>query len=183
MNEQLQNGLKLQGITELTPIQKEGIPLILEGKDVVLESCTGSGKTLAFLLPIMTQINYSIKQCQSLIIAPTHELVMQINEQVKLLAKNSELPITSASCIGGANINKQIETLKKVKPHIIVASTGRALELIKAKKLPAHTIRFFVIDEADYLLKNDSRDEVLQIIKSLQKQTQFILLYLLFWKG
>ncbi len=170
INEQLTQGLEKQGITELMPIQSLAYNKILEGNNIVIEACTGSGKTLAYLLPIMHKIEATTKQSQALILAPTHELVIQINEQIKLLSKNSEIGITSTTLIGGANINRQIEILKKTKPHIIVASTGRALELIKNKKLTATTIKMLIIDEADHLLQKDHKDEVMQIVKATSAQ-------------
>ncbi|OON90951.1 MAG: hypothetical protein ATN34_00595 [Epulopiscium sp. Nele67-Bin002] len=175
INERLVEGLKKQNIQTPMPIQVKAIDKILEGKDVVIEACTGSGKTLAYLLPIMHRMNTSVKQCQALILAPTHELVIQINEQIKLLSKNSELNITSTALIGGTNISRQVEILKKTKPNILVASTGRALELIKSKKLPIQSIKTLVIDEADHLLQKDHRSEVMQIIKAARQQAQIIL--------
>ena len=89
---------------------------------------------------------------QALILAPTHELALQIEAQIKLLAENSEIPMTSLSIIGDVNINNQIKKLKEIKPHIIVGSTGRILDLITKKKITAHTIKTIVIDECDNLL-------------------------------
>ncbi len=168
-------GLEKQNISEPTEIQTLAIPQILENKNVLIESCTGSGKTLAFLVPLFEKIDTTKRQNQILIIAPTHELVMQIHDQVKLLIKNSDSQITSISLIGGTNINKQIENLKKNKPHIIVGSAGRVFELIQKKKVTAHTLTSVVIDEADNLLGKNQRKDILGIFKAVMRDTQKIL--------
>ena len=92
---------------------------------------------------------------QTIILAPTHELVMQIDKEIKLLSENSNIPVTSASIIGEVNIKRQIEKLKE-KPHIVVGSAGRIFELIKMKKISAHTIKTIVIDEGDRLLDENN---------------------------
>ena len=134
LNDSIISGLYKQNITIPTHIQNLVIPEILNNKDIIGESHTGSGKTLAFVSPLFQKIDYSKKELQVLILAPTHELVMQIENQVKLLAKNSEIPVTSLAVMGDVNIDKQIKKLKDIKPHIIVGSTGRVLDLIKKKK-------------------------------------------------
>ena len=157
LNTNIIEGLKLQGITSPTEVQKLTIPKALENIDIIAESHTGSGKTLAYLCPIFQKINADKKEMQAIVLAPTHELVMQIDAQIKLLAKNSNMNITSLTIMGESNIEKQIKKLKEVKPHIIVGSAGRVLDLIKKKKITAHTIKTIVMDEADSLLaKNKS---------------------------
>ncbi|KMT22073.1 superfamily II DNA and RNA helicase [Clostridium cylindrosporum DSM 605] len=159
------DALEKQGITEPTEIQHLTIEKILENKDVIAESYTGSGKTLAFLCPIFQKVNSEKREMQVLVLAPTHELVMQIEAQAKLLASNGNLPITSLPIIGDVNIEKQIKKLKEIKPHIIVATPGRALDLMKKKKITAHTIKTIVIDEGDNLLDNTNSGTVKDIIK------------------
>lgn len=176
INEKLVMGLEKQGITVPTDIQSLVIPEALKNKDVIGEAHTGSGKTLAFILPLFEKINTEKREMQALILAPTHELVMQIDTQIKLLAKNSEIPVTSLSIIGDVNIDKQIKKLKDNKPHIIVGSTGRVLDLIKKKKkITAHTIKTIVIDEADNLLDNTSSDMVKDVIKTTMKDRQLMI--------
>ncbi|MDD6794779.1 MAG: DEAD/DEAH box helicase [Clostridiaceae bacterium] len=175
LNDNIIEGLKKQGIAEPTDIQELVIPEALQNKDIIGQSHTGSGKTLAFVTPIFQKIDTSKREMQALILAPTHELVMQIEAQIKLLAKNSELPVTSLSIIGDVNIDKQIKKLKDIKPHIIVGSTGRVLDLIKKKKkITAHTIKTIVIDEADNLLDNTSSAMVKDVIKTTMKDRQLM---------
>lgn len=167
-------GLAKQNITTPTTIQAEAIPVILSRQDVIAQSHTGSGKTLAFVTPLFQMIDSSKREMQVLILAPTHELVMQIDAQIKLLAANSGEPVTSTTIIGGANIEKQIKKLKE-KPHFIVGSAGRILELIKKKKITAHTIKTIVLDEADSLLDNTNTKTIQDIIKTTLRDRQLCL--------
>ena len=176
LNQNIIDGLAKQEIDTPTEIQSLTISGILENKDVIGEAHTGSGKTLAFVAPIFQKIDVTKREMQVLILAPTHELVMQIEAQIKLLALNSEIPVTSMSVIGDVNIDKQIKKLKDVKPHIIVGTTGRVLDLIKKKKkINAQTIKTIVIDEADNLLDNTSSEMVQDIIKTTMRDRQLMI--------
>ena len=167
-------GLNKQNISVPTSIQQEAIPVILNHQDVIAQSHTGSGKTLAFVAPLFEKIDTTKREMQVLILAPTHELVMQIDAQIKLLAVNSEIPVTSTTIIGGANIDKQIKKLKE-KPHIITGSCGRILELIKKKKITAHTLKTIILDEADSLLDNTNTKTIQDIIKTTLRDRQLCL--------
>ncbi|MBO1686199.1 DEAD/DEAH box helicase [Clostridium butyricum] len=167
-------GLKKQGITDPTSIQATAITPAMENKDVIGEAFTGSGKTLAYLLPIFHKINTSKREMQAIVLAPTHELALQIEAQIKLLAENSSVPVTSFSVIGDVNINNQIKKLKEIKPHIIVGSTGRILDLIRKKKITAHTIKTIVIDEGDNLLDPKRAQITKDIIKTTMRDRQLL---------
>lgn len=173
INDALIEGLKKEDITEPTPIQINAIPPALNNRDIIGQSQTGSGKTLAYLLPIFQKVDSSKREMQAIILAPTHELVMQIDKEIKLLAQNSGIPITSTTIIGEVNINRQIEKLRE-KPHIIVGSIGRIFQLIKLKKISAHTVKTIVIDEADILLDPNNVNGVKDIIKTTLKERQLI---------
>ena len=174
LNENIIEGLRLQGITEPTEIQSLSIPEVLENRDVIGEAHTGSGKTLAFVAPLFQKIDTSKREMQCLILAPTHELVMQIESQVKLLAENSKIPVTSLTIIGDVNIDKQIKKIKDIKPHILVGTPGRVLDLMNKKKITAHTLKTLVIDEADNLLDNTSSAFVNDIIKKTLRDRQLL---------
>lgn len=174
LNSNIIEGLKKQGITTPTAIQSASILPALENKDIIGEAFTGSGKTLAYLLPIFHKIDTSKKEMQAIILAPTHELALQIENQIKLLSGNSGFPVTSLSIIGEVNINNQIKKLKEVKPHIIVGSTGRILDLIRKKKITAHTIKTIVIDEGDNLLDPKRAQITKDIIKTTMKDRQLM---------
>jgi superfamily II DNA/RNA helicase len=173
LNSNLIEGLKNQGINEPTPVQVNAIPKALENKDIIGESQTGSGKTLAYLLPIFQKIDPAKRENQALVLAPTHELVMQIDKQVKLLSENSGMQVTSATIIGDVNVERQIVKLRE-KPHIIIGSTGRVFELIKKKKISAHTVKTIVIDEGDRMLDQYNIGGVKDVIKTTMRDRQLM---------
>lgn len=174
INQSIVMALKKQNITTQTGIQETSIPFALENKDIIAEAHTGTGKTLAFLIPIFEKINLEKREMQAIILAPTHELVVQIESQIKLLATNSHMDIKSLSIMGESNIEKQIKKLKEIKPHIIVGSPGRILDLIKKRKITAHTIKTIVLDEADNLLSKNKPTIIKDIIKSTMKDRQLM---------
>lgn len=174
INQSIVMALKKQNITTPTGIQETSIPFALENKDIIAEAHTGTGKTLAFLIPIFEKINLEKREMQAIILAPTHELVVQIESQIKLLATNSHMDIKSLSIMGESNIEKQIKKLKEIKPHIIIGSPGRILDLIKKRKITAHTIKTIVLDEADNLLSKNKPTIIKDIIKSTMKDRQLM---------
>ncbi|MCR1949951.1 DEAD/DEAH box helicase [Clostridium sp. DSM 100503] len=174
INEKIISGLNAMGIKEPTEIQEKIIPLALEKTNLIGQSETGTGKTLAYLLPIIENIDINKKEMQCIILAPTHELAIQINNTINEVKKASGLEITSTPLIGSANIKRQIDNLK-AKPHILVGSSGRILELIRKKKVTAHTIKTIVIDEVDKLLDKNNLPTVKDIIKVTPKLTQVMM--------
>lgn len=167
----LQEALVQQGIERPTEIQIQAIPLLLQGQDVIGQSFTGSGKTLAYLCPLFQKLQLEHRQVQAIILAPTHELVMQIYRQIQLLAENSRLPVKAVSIIGEANINHQISKLKE-KPQIVVGTPGRTLDLIRKKKINCQVVKTIIIDEVDNLLDNTNQQTILNIIKATQRDRQ-----------
>ena len=173
INENIIKGLKTQEIKIPTKIQEKSIPYICENKDVVAESETGSGKTLAYLLPLFQKIDVLKRENQAIILTPTHELAVQVQKVIDTLSKNSNYNITSSVIIGNVNIKRQVEKLKE-KPHIIVGSTGRILELIKMKKISAHTVKTIIIDECDKLLDINNIENTKAVIKTTLRERQIL---------
>jgi len=161
-------------ITEPTEVQEKTIPLSLAGKNILAQSETGTGKTLAYLLPLIQRMEKGKREIQCLILAPTHELIMQIHNTIGEIKRESGLEISSTPLIGSANITRQIDKLKE-KPNILVASPGRALELIRKKKIPSMNIKTIVLDEVDKLLDKKNLPVVKDIFKSTQKQKQVLM--------
>lgn len=174
INHELIEALKKQGITSPTPIQALTFPAFLEGEDLLMESHTGSGKTLAFLLPLFEKIDLEKREMQAIILAPTHELVMQIHEQVTLLAKNSNFSIKSCPIMGEVNIDSQIKKLRD-KPQIIVGTAGRILDLMVKKKITASTIQTIILDEADHLLEQNQASTIKKMLHLLPHNRQICL--------
>lgn len=171
---ELVQALKKQQINKPTEIQEKIIPLVMEKKDVIAQSQTGSGKTLAYLLPIISNLDFNSKSLQAIVLTPTHELALQVERQLKVLIQNSKLPLRTAVIIGSVNIARQIEKLKE-KPHIVVGSYGRILELISKKKMTGHTVKTIVIDEADRMLDEKNIDGVKAVIKTTLKDRQLVM--------
>jgi len=174
LDPRLVEGMKRQGITEPTGIQASTIQLALENRDIVGQSPTGSGKTLAFLLPIFHRIDAGKREMQAIILAPTHELVMQIEKEIRLMSESSGVAVTSTAIIGEVNITRQIEKLRE-KPNIIVGSAGRVLELIKRRKINAQTVKTIVIDEGDRMLDEHNLSTVKDVIKTTLRDRQLML--------
>jgi len=174
LSQPLAAGVGKEGIVTPTDIQTKVIPAALAGKDIVGQSATGTGKTLAYLLPLFQRIEPAKGEVQGLILAPTHELAIQIQRQIERLATNAGVAIASAPLIGGANINRQIDKLKE-RPQIVVGSSGRILELIQKKKINPQTIRTVVLDEADRLLDDQNITAVQAILKTTLKERQVML--------
>ncbi|OLP64285.1 DEAD-box ATP-dependent RNA helicase CshB [Bacillus pumilus] len=167
----IQENFEAAGFEKPTAIQEKTAEWIMEKRDVIAESPTGTGKTLAYVLPLLNKIDATIKHPQVLILAPSRELVMQIFDVVQEFKQGSD--IKAVSLIGGANIKKQQEKLKK-HPNIVVATPGRVQELIKIKKLKMHEVKTVVLDEADQLLVPEHMKTIQAIIKSTLKERQIL---------
>ncbi|MFC4401766.1 DEAD/DEAH box helicase [Gracilibacillus xinjiangensis] len=167
----LQTAWDKSGFEKLTAIQLHTARFIIEGRDIIAESPTGSGKTLAYLLPLLQQIDSTQKNTQVVILASSHELVMQINQEVQDWSRDSG--IGSATLIGGANVKRQIEKLKK-KPQIVIGTPGRMNELINQKKLKMHQVKTIVLDEADQLLVPEHISTIEKIVKSTLSDRQVL---------
>lgn len=167
----LQEAWEKAGFKQAMPVQEEAIPLLLNGRDVIAESPTGTGKTLAYVLPMLNQIDPKRGQVQAVVMASSRELIMQIQEEIRTFGGGE---ITSAGMIGGANIKRQTDRLKK-PPHIVCGTPGRLLELIQMKKLKMHEVKLIVLDEGDELFTTALAEPVQAIIKTTQKERQLAL--------
>ncbi|WP_332634257.1 DEAD/DEAH box helicase [Halalkalibacter flavus] len=169
----LVDALKNIGVTDPTDIQAKMIPEALEGQSLIARSQTGTGKTLAFLLPALAKIEKDKKGLQVVVLAPTQELAMQVHEVAKSLTKEESIEI--GAFIGGANIKRQVEKLKKQKPQLAIGTPGRLLELIEIKKLKLHEVKVVAVDEADRMMaERPSWEATMQIAKRAGRETQFL---------
>lgn len=165
--------LEKQQISQPTPIQSAALPVLLAGRDAYLHAETGTGKTLAYLLPIFSRLDIEQAATQAVIVAPTHELALQIHRQCCDLAQNAGWPVRSLLLIGGTSTERQIDKLKK-KPHVVVGSPGRIAELLSRGKLKAQHVRSIVIDEADRLMSDESSVAIRAIIQAAPRTRQLI---------
>lgn len=132
----------------MTPIQDKSIPHILDGKDIVGLANTGTGKTAAFLIPLINKIALN-KDEQVIILTPTRELAIQIEEELRLFVRG--MCIFSTICVGGAPIYQQISRLRR-QNHFVIGTPGRVMDLIKRNVLKLDTFNTIVLDEADRML-------------------------------
>lgn len=168
----LQEAWEKSGFQAPTSIQNTSIPIIIDGRDVIGESPTGTGKTLAYLVPLLNNIDPNLQSLQAVVLASSQELVMQVYQEYQKWSEGSG--IRGTSIIGGANLKRQLEKLKK-RPHVIFATPGRLLELIKQKKVKMHEVKMVVLDEGDQLLIPEHLNTVQHIVKSTMSDRQVVL--------
>jgi ATP-dependent RNA helicase RhlE len=158
------------GYTEPTPIQSAAIPVILKHRDLIGIAQTGTGKTAAFTLPILSLLAAApSKGIRALVIAPTRELVVQIEENVRAYAKH--LPLTVATIFGGVSEKPQIKALEH-GADIVIATPGRLLDIIRGREKAFAHIGFLVLDEADRMLDMGFVPAIRQIVKLLPRKRQ-----------
>jgi ATP-dependent RNA helicase RhlE len=163
------------GYTEPTPIQTAAIPPIIAGHDLIGIAQTGTGKTAAFTLPILTKLAAQPSQRRGtkvLVIAPTRELVVQIEENVKAYAKH--LPLTVATVFGGVGEQPQIRALRS-GTDVVIACPGRLLDLIGQRCADFSQLKFLVLDEADRMLDMGFLPDIRRIVQQLPKQRQTLM--------
>lgn len=148
LHEALKQNITSLGYSNPTPIQLQAINPILEGRDVIGLASTGTGKTAAFLIPLIQKI-YLNRNLKALVIVPTRELALQINEEFKSLSRNMKL--FSAFIIGGSNMHRQIQDLRR-NPHIVIATPGRLKDLIERKAIYLEDYSHIVLDEVDLMV-------------------------------
>ena len=152
------------GFDTPTDIQSQAIPQLLQGdSDFIGLAQTGTGKTAAFGLPLLDHLDATDDSVQALILAPTRELGQQIAEQIDLFAKHLK-GIKSVAVYGGANISTQISQLKRPR-HVVIATPGRLIDLVKRKALKLDQIKYLVLDEADEMLNMGFKDELDTILE------------------
>lgn len=160
------------GFDEPTPIQKQAIPIVLEGGDVIATAETGTGKTAAFLLPIIQKLEASKRPGTSvLVLSPTRELANQTDKACRELAPKH---IQSVSIIGGTGYNAQIAALKR-RPQFLIATPGRLVDYMEQGLVDLSTVTTLVLDEADRMLDMGFLPVMKRIVKSLpaKRQTLF----------
>ena len=160
-------------ITIPTKVQEKSIPFILNNtKDVVVLAKTGTGKTAAFGLPLLQLIDAKSTKIQALILAPTRELGQQIYTNLISFSSESQQTTITSIC-GGVPIKPQIERLKETT-HIVVATPGRLVDLVKRDAINIKDIKYFILDEADEMV-NALKEEVDEIIKEIPKSRRTLL--------
>jgi ATP-dependent RNA helicase DeaD len=153
------------GFENPTPIQEKAIPILLDGRsDFVGLAQTGTGKTAAYGLPLLELIEPEVRTPQALILSPTRELGIQIADDLKLFSKNI-LNLSVVNVYGGASIEEQIRKLRR-GAHVIVATPGRLLDLIRRKAVNLSAVEYLILDEADEMLNMGFKEDIDSILSS-----------------
>lgn len=165
---QLQNNLRARNYLTPTPIQDQSIEYIINGKDLIGLANTGTGKTAAFLLPMINKCFHNRNQ-KVLIVAPTRELAIQIDDEFKKFA--SSLGLYSIVCVGGTPIFKQIGGLRR-NPHFVIGTPGRLKDLKERRALSFSVFQNVILDEIDRMLDMGFVEEIKKILIEMPKNRQ-----------
>src|SRR5256885_6825995 len=190
LSPQILQAVRDAGYTEPTPIQIAAIPLILAGHDVIGIAQTGTGKTAAFVLPILMKLaesrqtvarhgeltanpqKHNVHRLRALVVAPTRELVVQIEENVRAYAKH--VPLRMATVFGGVSERPQIEALRS-GVDLVVATPGRLIDLMEQRAANLSGVEFVVLDEADRMLDMGFLPPIRRIMKALPRKRQTLM--------
>lgn len=172
IKENIKKGLESIGFNEMMPIQEQTIPVILSGKNIIGEAETGTGKTASFVVPLLNNIDFSSKNIECLIVTPTRELAMQIVTEIEKIGKY--LKPSYATLVGGMSIRDQVRDLNN-KPAIVVGTLGRINDHLRSKKLDFKNVKYFVLDEADEMLKEGFKEDITIINNQIPTNKQTLL--------
>ena len=162
--------LKKLNFSTPTPIQKQSIPIAVEGKDVMGIAQTGTGKTLAFGIPLIQQVLKT--NGLALVIVPTRELATQVNDSLEKVG--TPLGLRTATLIGGEAIHFQLRRLQR-KPHVIIGTPGRIIDHLEQKTVSLSHVRILVLDEADRMLDMGFAPQLKRILPLLPHERQTML--------
>ncbi|HJB57174.1 MAG TPA: DEAD/DEAH box helicase [Candidatus Flavonifractor intestinipullorum] len=166
LSEALMKAVDKKGYVEATPIQAGAIPYFMDWKDVIAKAPTGTGKTFAFGIPMVEHIDTASESVQGLILAPTRELAIQIQEELRDLCAFKE-GVRVVCLYGGQDIGKQINQLKK-RPQIVVATPGRLMDHMKRRTVRLDKVETVVLDEADRMLDMGFIRDVTRILDQIK---------------
>ncbi len=173
LSKEMLHNLNEIGYKEMTPIQAESLPYILDGKDVIAQAKTGSGKTAAFGIGLLTKLEVKKFRVQSLILCPTRELADQVAKELRLLARATHNVKILTLC-GGAAFGPQLGSLRH-GAHIIVGTPGRILKHLKKETLSLEHLDMLVLDEADRMLDMGFSEEINEVLSFTKKRKQTLL--------
>ena len=162
-----------EGYAQPTTVQAQTIPLVLEGRDVIVGAQTGTGKTAAFALPLLQSLAArpapGQRRVRALVLTPTRELAAQVEESIRVYGRY--LPLRSAVVFGGVNINAQIQTLRR-GVDVLVATPGRLLDHIRGRSVDLSHVEILVLDEADRMLDMGFIHDIRRVLATLPKKRQ-----------
>ncbi|MCW8953463.1 MAG: DEAD/DEAH box helicase [Sulfurimonas sp.] len=178
LSAKIQNALKKSGYTKPTPVQEKVIPLVLEHKDVMAMAQTGSGKSASFVLPILELWSKNIGEgkakIKALVLTPTRELTLQVADAFNTFGADLDRKPKVVSVIGGESIGDQIYAIQQ-GCDILVATSGRLLDVFTKKQMNLSHLDFFVLDEADKMLNLGFSEELEVILQEIPSKRQNLL--------
>ncbi len=172
IQESLKRAISNMGFEEMTPIQRQAIPIALDGRDLIGQAQTGTGKTAAFGIPMVEKSRVELQDIQGIVLAPTRELAVQVAEELNRIGQFKG--IRTLPVYGGQDINRQIRALKK-KPHFIVGTPGRLMDHMRRKTIRLDHVEIVVLDEADEMLNMGFIEDVETILKDVPTERQTML--------
>lgn len=178
LEQSLMEGLSAMNFQDMTPVQEQAIPLILDGKDIIACAQTGTGKTAAYLLPLLNKMlteKHDEDAVNAIIMAPTRELAQQIDQQLE--GFSYFLPVSSVAVYGGndAGAWDQQKRALKMGADFVIATPGRLISHISLDNVDFSKVSYFVLDEADRMLDMGFYDDIIQIVKKLPEKRQTIM--------
>lgn len=178
LSSKLQKELQKNNYLKPTPIQEKVIPLVLKGFDVMAQAQTGTGKSASFVLPILELFSQNFyegkRKIKALVLAPTRELTLQIAQTFETFSKTLQPKVKIVSVIGGEGISEQIYGIQK-GCDIIVATSGRFLEVLSKNQMSLKNLEFLVLDEADKMLNLGFSQELDAILEAIPTKRQNLL--------
>ena len=168
LSEPIMKALAKKGYKQATPVQGGSIPYFMEWKDVIAKAPTGTGKTFAFGIPMVEHIDPESTDIQALVLAPTRELAIQIQDELRDLCQYKE-GVRTVCLYGGSPIDKQITALKK-RPQIVVATPGRLMDHMKRRTVRLDKVETVVLDEADRMLDMGFVRDVTHILDKMPQR-------------
>jgi ATP-dependent RNA helicase DeaD len=173
LSEEIMRAVQEMGFETASPIQSQGIPLVMQGQDVIGMAQTGTGKTAAFGIPMIEMVEPNSKTVDGLILCPTRELAVQVAEEMKKLARFKK-GIHITTVYGGDSIERQIKALK-AGANIVVGTPGRVIDMIERRALKLQNVRMAVLDEADEMLDMGFREDIESILQETPEERQTVL--------
>jgi len=170
--EELLRGIYSYGFEKPSAIQQRAIKPTMLGRDLIAQAQSGTGKTATFAVGTLAKLDPKLRECQSLILAPTRELAMQIQKVV--LALGDYMDIQVHACVGGTAVRDDIRTLQ-AGVHVVVGTPGRVFDMINRRALRLDSIKQFFLDEADEMLSRGFKDQIYDIFKFLPETVQVCL--------
>ncbi|KAL3655725.1 hypothetical protein CASFOL_000121 [Castilleja foliolosa] len=169
LQENLLRGIYASGLEKPSAIQQRGIVPFCKGLNVIQQAQSGTGKTATFCSGVLQQLNYSLVECQALVLAPTREIVHQIEKVMRALG--DYLGVKVHTCIGGTSVRVDKRILSS-GVHVVIGTSGRVFDMLRRQSLRPDHIKMFVLDEADEMLSGEFKDQIYKIFQLLPPKIQ-----------